>query len=104
MSETTEETRTYPVELVYQHNRYSSTLVDVDGNVLKGKDGRNLNVFREELKDMMISKEIRFMHYLSKEPTYAYFITSPEQLGRFHIERTEGSPRVGKKYYVYIDY
>jgi hypothetical protein len=94
----------YPVEIVYHHNRYASTLVDVDGNVLVGEDGRNLNVFREELKDKLVLKEIRFMHYLTKEPTYAYFITSAEQLGRFHLERIEGAPKPYKKYHVYPDY
>jgi hypothetical protein len=102
MSESSEEL--YPIEMVYHHNRYGSTLVDVDGNVLVGKEGRRLNVFQEELKDMMISKEIRFMHYLSKEPTYSYFITTVEQLGRFHIQRTEGSPKFRKQYHVYPDY
>lgn len=94
----------YPIEIVYHHNRYASRLVDVDGSVLVDAEGRPLNVFREQLKDMLTSKEIRFMHYLSKEPTYAYFITSPEQLGRFHLERSEGSLERGKKYHVYPDY
>jgi hypothetical protein len=98
------EVELYPVEMVYHHNRYASTLVDVDGNVLVDKEGRKLNVFREELKDMLVSRELRFMHYLSKEPTYAYFIVDAEQLGRFHIERTEGSPKQGKRYHVYADY
>jgi hypothetical protein len=94
----------YPVEMVYHHNRYASILYDVDGNILTGESGRQLNVFQEELKDMLISRKIRFMHYMSKEPTYSYFIVDAEQLGRFHIERTEGSPEIGKKYHVYIDY
>jgi hypothetical protein len=102
MSECSEER--YPIEMVYHHNRYASTLVDVDGNVLVGSDGRPLNVFREEMKDRMVSKEIRFIHYLTKEPTYAYFITSAEQLGRFHIERHEGSRKPRKEYHVYPDY
>jgi hypothetical protein len=98
------EPEVYPVEIVYHHNRYSSTLYDVDGKELIGESGRRLNVFQEELKDMLIEKKIRFMHYMSKEPTYAYFITSPEQLGRFHIERYEGSPKPHVKYHVYADY
>lgn len=98
------EHETYPIEIVYHHNRYGSKLLDVDGRPLIGRTGRLLNVFQEELKDMMVSKEIRFIHYLTKEPTYAYFITSPEQLGRFHIERYEGSPKPHTKYHVYADY
>lgn len=94
----------FPVEIVYHHNRFGDTLLDVDGYALRGEDGRKLNVFKEELKDRLVSKEIRFMHYMAKEPTYAYFITSAEQLGRFHIERTEGSPQRGKQYHVYQDY
>lgn len=98
------EAETFPVEIVYHHNRYASILYDLDGDTLVDDDGRPLNVFREELKDKLMSKEIRFMHYLTKEPTYAYFITSPEQLGRFHLERTEGCRTPGKQYHVYADY
>lgn len=94
----------YPVEIIYHENRYSKILFDVDGNVLVGESGSPLNVFQEELKDALIDKKIRFMHYTSKEPTYAYFITSNEQLGRFHIERFEGSPKPNKQYHVYVDY
>lgn len=79
-------------------------MYDVDGNVMRGESGDILNVFKEEMKDMMVSSKIRFMHYLSTEPTYAYFIVSPEQLGRFHIERNEGAPKPGKHYHVYADY
>lgn len=94
----------FPVEIIYHHNRYGSYLLDVDGQPLVGKSGHRLNVFREELKDMMIAREIRFMHYLKQEPTYAYFITSNEQLGRFHVERFEGCRHAGKQYHVYADY
>lgn len=94
----------YPIEMVYHHNRYASVLYDVDGNVLVGESGRHLNVFQEELKNMLMDRRIRFMHYMTKEPTYAYFITDPEQLGRFHIERIEGSPEEHTKYHVYPDY
>lgn len=104
MSETSSERERFPVRYVYHHNRYSGTLYDVDGNVLRGETGDILNVFKEELKDMMVDRKIRFMHYLTKEPTYSYFIVSPEQLGRFHIERMEGAPSPSKEYHVYPDY
>lgn len=104
MSETASEVELFPVRMVYHHNRYAGVLYDVDGNVLRGESGQTLNVFKEELKDMMVENKIRFMHYLTKEPTYSYFITSPEQLGRFHIERTEGSRKQGKTFHVYPDY
>lgn len=97
-----ESTKLYPVQIVYHHDRYSGTLYDVDGNVLMGETGK-LNVFKEEMKDLMVARKLRFMHYLTKEPTYAYFITSPEQLGRFHLERFEGSTEEGKCYHVYPD-
>lgn len=93
----------FPVRLIYHHNRYAGQLLDVDGNVLRGDSGDVLNVFKEELKDMMIAGRIRFIHYMTSEPTYAYFITSHEQLGRFHIERSEGSPIPHTAYHVYID-
>lgn len=95
---------TYPVQIVYHPNRYAGILYDIDGDVLRGETGDFLNVFKEELKDMMIDNKIRFIHHLSTEPTYAYFIVSPEQLGRFHVERKEGSPFPGKCYHVYPDY
>ena len=93
----------HPVRLVLHHNRYAGILYDVDGNILRGDSGLPLNVFREEMKDAMVKGEVRFMHYLTKEPTYAYFITSAEQLGRFIIERKDGAPRRGTRYHVYID-
>lgn len=95
---------TFPVRYVYHHNRYAGILYDVDGDVLRGDSGQILNVFKEELKDMMVEKKIRFMHYLTKEPTYSYFIVNAEQLGRFHLERMEGSPKENKSYHVYPDY
>lgn len=103
MSDKASEPELFPVKMVYHRKRYAAELFDVDGDLLVGKTGSILNVFKEELKDMMIAKEIRFLHYMSKEPTYAYFITSNEQLDRFHIERTEGSRDPHKSYHVYID-
>lgn len=104
MSETESQHELFPVRMVYHHNRYAGVLYDVDGNILRGESGQILNVFKEEMKDMMMENKIRFMHYLTKEPTYSYFITSPEQLGRFHLERTEGSRKPGKTFHVYPDY
>lgn len=94
----------YPVQYIYHNNRYAGLLYDVDGNALRGESGETLNVFKEELKDMMVSKKIRFMHYISQEPTYAYFITNAEQLGRFMVERKDGSRIREKAYHVYLDY
>lgn len=93
----------YPVRLVHHNNRYAGHLFDVDGNVLRGESGDVLNVFKEEMKDMMISKKVRFIHQAAKEPTYAYFITDPEQCGRFLLDREEGSIMPDKCYHVYPD-
>lgn len=94
----------YPVRLVYHNNRYAGKLYDVDGNILRGESGEAMNVFKEEFRDMLDSKKIHFMHYLTKEPTYAYFVTNEEQLGRFFLERQEGSTNPNKCYHVYMDY
>lgn len=104
MSDSSSEHERFPVRLVYHHNRYEGKLYDVDGNLLRGETGQILNVFKEELKDMMRNGKIRFMHYMNKEPTYAYFIVDAEQLGRFHIERMDGAPKPDKEYHVYPDY
>lgn len=98
------ETELYPVSFRYYKNRYAGILYDVDGNVLRGETGEPLNVFKEEFKDLLVEKRIYFLHHLSTEPTYAYFIVDPEQLGRFHLERTEGAPKKGVTYHVYADY
>lgn len=78
-------------------------LYDVDGNLLRGESGDILNVFKEELKDMMIDHKIRFVHNVTQEPTYAYFVTSAEQLARFYRERDEGSNQE-RSYHVYLDF
>lgn len=93
----------FPINIMYHNNPYAGHLYDIDGNVLRGESGNVLNVFKEEMKDMLISKQIRFIHYLTKEPTYAYFITDPEQLSRFLLDRVEGSLHPHKTYHVYAD-
>lgn len=92
-----------PVKFVYHHNRYAGMLYDVDGNLLRGESGEILNVFKEELKDMMIEHKIRFVHNVTHEPTYAYFVTSAHQLARFYKEREQGS-EIEKTYHVYLDF
>lgn len=93
----------YPIKMEYHRNRYASTLFDVDGCVLTGMTGEPLNVFKEELKDMMMEKLIWFVHYMAKEPTYAYFVITQEQRDRFQYEREYGSLERNKVYHVYID-
>jgi hypothetical protein len=94
----------YPVRFIYHNNTYSGTLYDVDGNVLIGETGQKLNIFKEEMKDMLIAKKIRYIHYMGKEPTYSYFITESGQVDRFILERLEGGPNPDKYYHVYPDY
>jgi hypothetical protein len=93
----------FPIKLVMHRNTYANTLFDVDGNVLVGDSGFNLNVFREEMKDMMISKKVRCIHYMTKEPTYCYFITDQEQMDRFQRHRDNGSQYPEMNYHVYPD-
>lgn len=91
-----------PIKLVTHRNTYASTLFDVDGNVLVDESGVKLNVFREEMKDMMIAKKVRCIHYMTKEPTYIYFVTDQEQVDRFQQHRDHGSP-YPVSYHVYLD-
>ena len=95
--------RTYPISLRYHRNRYAGILYDVEGRVLTGMTGEPLNVFKEEMKDMMVEKKIRFIHCLHHEPTYAYFTITTEQQTRFQEERINGSLDRDKVYHVYID-
>jgi hypothetical protein len=93
----------YKVKIVHHKNRYASTLYDVDGHELVGESGEKLNVFKEEFKDMLMAKKIRFIHYLGHEPTYAYFVTNSWQLDTFQVERQGGSTTEGKVFHVYTD-
>jgi hypothetical protein len=101
-SSDTDETR-YPIKLEFHHNRYRETLYDVDGCVLTGMTGLPLNVFKQELNTMLTERKIRFIHYMEKEPTYAYFVITDNQLDRFLMEREHGSLKRGKVYHVYLD-
>ena len=103
MSESGQSEPVYPIKLVMHRSTYASTLFDVDGNVLVGESGRNLNVFREEMKDMMISKKVRCIHYISKEPSYRYFVVDQEQVDRFQKHRDHGSTFPEMTYHVYPD-
>lgn len=93
----------YPIKLAMHRNTYASILFDVDGNVLVGESGRNLNVFREEMKDMMIAKKVRCIHYIAKDPSYCYFIVDQEQADRFQRDRDNGSLYPETTYHVYPD-
>ena len=53
------EAERFPVRLVYHHNRYSGTLYDVDGNVLRGETGELLNVVNETMQPTSVSLWLR---------------------------------------------
>ena len=95
--------RLYPVTYVRHYDRYRKSLYDVDGYLLQGEHGDALHVWKEEFKDMLVAKKIRFIHYMASEPTYCYFIQSQEQAERFQQEREEGSRFPYKRYHIYPD-
>lgn len=97
------EPEVYPIHLVMHRNRYKDTLFDVEGNVLVGESGLKLNVFREEMKDMMIDKKVRCIHYMTKEPSYIYFVVNQQQADHFQYCRDNGSPFQGTHFHVYPD-
>lgn len=97
------EPEVYPIHLVMHYNRYKGTLFDVEGNILMGESGLKLNVFREEMKDMMSDQKVRCIHYMTKEPSYIYFIVNQDQADKFQHYRDHGSPFPGTYYHVYPD-
>lgn len=102
MSESSEE-RLYPIKLVYHRNRYASVLLDVNGNELIGETGAVMNVFKEEMKDMLVERKIRCIHYMKREPTYIYFVINQEQAETFQLDRDHGSAFPNRCYHVYLD-
>jgi hypothetical protein len=103
MSESASETTLFPITFQYHYNTYAGTLYDVEGNVLVGDGGQRLNVFQVELKEKLITKAIRFIHCMSSDPTYAYFIQSDEQQSRFLYDRVHGHENPNMTYHVYPD-
>lgn len=102
MSESSDE-RLYPIKMVYHRNRYASVLLSVDGDELTGETGERLNVFKEEMKDMLMEKKIRCIHYMTKEPSYIYFVVDQEQAERFQLDRDHGCRWPNRSYHVYLD-
>ena len=100
--DTNSRTPLYDVLLYDCGSAYAKSIYDLDGTKLLSKEGRALNVFTTELRDMLLSKEVIYCR--SYKYDYTYFATSRSQIARFMKEREEGSPERGKKYYVYFDY
>ena len=109
---TTTETRStrssdivYRVHMVDHKNIFSKILYDVEGNIIRTKQGRLINVFRKEMEQAM-NEGCLTVHRNSTMHgiTYRYFTTSNEQKMRFIDERENGTyegPNV--RYHVYVD-
>jgi hypothetical protein len=84
---------------------YRKFLYDVDGNILTDKTHRLLNAYRENLQDAISKGDVRiFRNKTMSDYCYRYFITSQEQLDKFHEDRELGSDTgPNKKYHVYVD-
>lgn len=94
----------YPIRLVNHKNQYAKILVDVDGNVLCDRNGTSLNVYKKEMDEAFLMKDIRlFRNSTTKNICYRYYTTSEDQKTRFWNERSYGSPSKGTLYHVYVD-
>jgi len=94
--------RLYPIKYQDHKSAYTKVLYDVEGNALKSDSGVCLSVHRKEMKEAFDSNQVRFIHYMSSEPNYRYFVTSETQLQMFQKHRDHGAPDK-KVYHVYLD-
>lgn len=90
-----------PIKLKDCGSTWSRTLYDVDGNVIKDKNGYTMNIFTSKMNDMFASGDLRLIHTF-KEPAYRFFVTSELQLKTFRADREYGAP-YSKVYHVYLD-
>jgi hypothetical protein len=95
-------TRLYPIKYQGHKSPYAKVLYDVEGNPLKSDRDVYLSVHRKEMKEAFDSNQLRFIHYMSSEPNYRYFVTSESQLQNFQKHRDHGAPS-NKVYHVYLD-
>lgn len=84
---------------------YSKILYDVEGNILRNRQGRCLNVFRSIMDEAFANKEIRlYRNSTMKNICYRFYVTSIEQRDQFLWEREIGSAEgPNKAYHVYVD-
>lgn len=107
---TTTETRSssdvlYRIHMVDHKDVFSKILYDVEGNILRTRAGRLINVFRPNMEEAMNEGQLT-VHRNSTMAgiTYRYFTTSKEQMMKFIDERENGTytgPNV--RYHVYVD-
>lgn len=95
----------YRIHMVDHKDVFSKILYDVEGNILRTRAGRLINVFRANMEQSM-NAGLLTVHRNSTMSgiTYRYFTTSKEQMMKFIDERENGTytgPNV--RYHVYVD-
>lgn len=95
----------YRIHMVDHKDVFSKILYDVEGNILRTRMGRLINVFRANMEQAM-NDGFLTVHRNSTMAgiTYRYFTTSQEQMMKFIDERENGTytgPNV--RYHVYVD-
>lgn len=91
----------YPVKLIDHGSPFAGVLYDVEGKIIRGRTGRPLNVFQQDMAEALVDGSLLIRYCLHDE--YRYFITSDMQLDDFLREREEGSERKNKAFHVYVD-
>jgi hypothetical protein len=94
--------RRYPIKYQSHNSTYDKILYDVEGKPIINDGGVYLSVYRKEMKEAFDTQQLRLIHYMSSEPSYRYFVTSPAQLKAFQDHRDQGAPEK-KIYHVYLD-
>ena len=88
--------------LIDHGSTYGTTLVDVDGNPLRGPDNKCLNVYTSALQEAFDSGRVRLIHCM-KEPSYRYFVTSSGQDNYFKQNRSKAIGDKKLTFHVYVD-
>ena len=91
----------FPVKLKHAGSLHRMFLRDVEGRVIRDDNGRQLNLYSDNIVDYIACGRIRFIYDVSKE--YRYIITSEHQYRIFQSERTLGSIDPHCCYHVYYD-
>lgn len=94
--------RRFPVVIQNQGPVFQKTLRDVTGSLLLSPtNGRPLNMFSVELRDLLEEGKIRVIHRV--DPGYVYFVTNTYDERMFQSDRDNGSEFPYTEYYVYFD-
>lgn len=100
MSETSIEV--FPIHFVIRKNCYKQYLYDIDGCLIRGGDGKPLNVFQHEMMERFDNGSLRIVRVL--EPGYRYFVQRQSQQDRFIREREQGGSECRfRSYHIYVD-